>query len=296
MTSGHPPLDQIHIRELKFRCIIGVNEDERHEKQDVAVNVTLWADLLRACRTDCIADTVDYKALKKQILATAEQSRFNLIEALAERIADLCLQDRRVRQARVSVEKPAALRFARTVAVEITRVRTSAAFIAVGSNVEPFVNIPAALHLLQTQVHVAACSTFYQTEPLGGGKDQPSFVNGIWRIETTLSPLDVKYDVLWRIEDRLGRVRTQDKFSGRTIDLDLILYEDLVSTRPELLLPHPDLARPFVWTPVKELLDRDPELKPRLMPLLPGPTEGLPGLALEDLTCRLATALDNPLS
>jgi dihydroneopterin aldolase/2-amino-4-hydroxy-6-hydroxymethyldihydropteridine diphosphokinase len=287
-------LDQIHIRELKFRCIIGVNEDERHEKQDVAVNITLWADLSRACRTDRIEDTVDYKTLKRQILAVAEQSEFNLIEALAQRIADLCLQDRRVRQVRVSVEKPAALRFAKTVAVEITRVRTSTAFIAVGSNVEPFVNIPAALHLLQTQVHVTACSTFYQTEPLGCGKDQPSFVNGVWQIETTLTPLDMKYDVLWRIEDRLGRAWTQDKFSGRTIDLDLILYEDLVSTRPELVLPHPDLARPFVWTPVKELLDRDPELKPRLMPLLPGPPEGPAGQRLEDLTQRLGRALANP--
>jgi 2-amino-4-hydroxy-6-hydroxymethyldihydropteridine diphosphokinase len=295
MTSGRPTLDQIHIRELKLRCIIGVNEEERHEKQDVAINVTLWADLLRACRTDRIADTIDYKAIKKQILATAEQSQFNLIEALAERIADLCLQDRRVRQVRVSVEKPAALRFAKTVAVEITRVRTSTAFIAVGSNLEPLVNIAAALRLLQTQVQVTACSTFYRTEPLGCGKDQPSFVNGVWRIETTLTPLDVKYDVLWRIEDRLGRLWTQDRFNARTIDLDLILYEDLVIARPELVLPHPDLARPFVWTAVKELLDRDPELRPRLTPLLPRPAEGPAGQPLDDLTQGLCKALASPL-
>jgi len=114
-------LDQIHIRDLRFRCIIGVNDEERRERQDVVVNLTLWADLAVACRTDRIADTVDYKTLKKDILSVGEQSQFNLIEALAQRIADLCLRDDRVRQVRVCVEKPAALRFAKTVAVEIVR-------------------------------------------------------------------------------------------------------------------------------------------------------------------------------
>ena len=68
-----------------------------------------------------IDDTVDYRALKKQILAMAEQSQFLLIETLAQAIADICLEHTRVQQVRVLVEKPAALRFARTVGVEITR-------------------------------------------------------------------------------------------------------------------------------------------------------------------------------
>jgi FolB domain-containing protein len=116
-------LDCIHIRELKFRCIVGINEDERIEKQDVVTNVTLWADLKQACLSDNIDDTVDYKTLKKQIMAMAEHSSFLLIEALAQAIANLCLADERVRQARVCVEKPSALRFARTVGVEIVRAR-----------------------------------------------------------------------------------------------------------------------------------------------------------------------------
>ena len=121
MTKPAASWDQIHIRELRFRCIIGTLPEERIEKQDVVVNVTLWADLRAACRTDRIEDTVDYKAVKKEILAMGEQSQFNLIEALAQRIADLCLKDSRIRQVRVCVEKPAALRFARTVAVDILR-------------------------------------------------------------------------------------------------------------------------------------------------------------------------------
>lgn len=121
MTDPAASWDQIHIRELRFRCLIGTLHEERIEKQDVVVNVTLWADLRAACRTDRIEDTVDYKAVKKEILAVGEQSQFHLIEALAQRIADLCLQDERIRQVRVCVEKPAALRFAKTVAVDIVR-------------------------------------------------------------------------------------------------------------------------------------------------------------------------------
>jgi len=121
MTKPAASWDQIHIRDLKFRCLIGTQPEERLEKQDVVVNVTLWADLRAACRTDRIEDTIDYKAVKKEILAVGEQSQFNLIEALAQRIADLCLKDGRIRQVKVCVEKPAALRFARTVAVDIVR-------------------------------------------------------------------------------------------------------------------------------------------------------------------------------
>jgi len=116
-------VDCIYIRDLKFRCIVGINEDERIEKQDVVTNVTLWADLARACRSDNIDDTVDYKTLKKTILAMAERSHFLLVEALAQAIADLCLANEKVQQVKVCVEKPTALRFARTVGVEIVRTR-----------------------------------------------------------------------------------------------------------------------------------------------------------------------------
>lgn len=117
------PLDLIHIRDLKFRCIIGINSDERKEKQDVIANLTLWANLTTACQSDNIADTVDYKTIKKRILEMAEQSQFFLVEALAHSMATICLEDTRVQQVRILVEKPTALRFARTVGVEITRHR-----------------------------------------------------------------------------------------------------------------------------------------------------------------------------
>jgi dihydroneopterin aldolase/D-erythro-7,8-dihydroneopterin triphosphate epimerase len=115
------PLDRIHIRDLTFRCIIGIFPEERRQKQDVVVHITLTADLRQAGQSDHIDDTVDYKRLKKQVLAMGEGSSYHLIERLAERIAEICLADERVATARVLVEKPSALRFARTVGVEIER-------------------------------------------------------------------------------------------------------------------------------------------------------------------------------
>lgn len=117
------PLDRIHIRDLTSRCIVGINSDERVNKQDVIINITLEADLRDACATDRIEDTVDYKRVKQSILVMVEKSEFFLIERLAQAIADLCLSHARVQVAHVSVDKPGALRFARSVAVEVTRYR-----------------------------------------------------------------------------------------------------------------------------------------------------------------------------
>lgn len=118
------PLDRIHIKDLRLRCVIGVYPEERREKQDVSVNVTLHADLSKAGQTDEIADTVDYKRVKKQMMSLIENSEFYLIERLAEEVAALALSVDGVKRVDVSVDKPGALRFARSVAVEITRIRS----------------------------------------------------------------------------------------------------------------------------------------------------------------------------
>ncbi len=122
--EGAPPaLDRVFIRDLALRCIIGLDEHERQEKQDILVHLTLHADLRRAGRTDRLEDTIDYRALKKRILHLVGDSQFHLVEALAQSIADECLRDERIAQVEVVVEKPGALRFARTVGVAIVRSR-----------------------------------------------------------------------------------------------------------------------------------------------------------------------------
>ena len=119
--------DKIHIRDLHMRCIIGTSPDERREKQDVLINLTLYTDLAAAGRSDRIEDTVDYKMLKKRVIGMVAESSCSLIEHLAERIAEVCLAEARVGRVSVSVDKPGALRFARSVAVEIVRDRKDGA-------------------------------------------------------------------------------------------------------------------------------------------------------------------------
>ncbi|MDI6451090.1 2-amino-4-hydroxy-6-hydroxymethyldihydropteridine diphosphokinase [Anaerobaca lacustris] len=167
----------------------------------------------------------------------------------------------------------------------------SIAFIGVGSNVEPERNIVAALERLRDKAHVTGSSLFYRTEPIGR-PDQPWFINGVWRIDTILSPTQIRSELLRPIEETLGRRRCDDKCAPRTIDLDLLLYDDFVTDG----LPHADLPRPFVCVPVRELLDeaRDIEsgLRARMLALLPPQREASqPGESLYAFTSQLRQML-----
>lgn len=115
--------DRIEIKDLLLRAIIGVNADERHARQDVLINLTLFTDTRTAGRSDDLSETVDYRALTKRVIALVEASRYLLVEKLAAEVADLCLEASRVERVRVTVEKPGALRFARSVGVTIERER-----------------------------------------------------------------------------------------------------------------------------------------------------------------------------
>src|SRR5438046_1231124 len=117
------PLDQIEIRDLLLRCIVGINESERKNKQDVLINIVMWADTRPAARSDKIDDAVNYRTVTKQIIEHVEASDYFLVERLVERVAEICLSDVRVERVQVSLEKPGALRFARSVGVTITRTR-----------------------------------------------------------------------------------------------------------------------------------------------------------------------------
>lgn len=115
--------DLILIRDLLLRAIIGINPEERRNRQDVRINVTLYADTRAAGLSDDIADAVNYRTITKRVIALVEGSQFYLVEKMASEIAAICLEDPRVERARVRVEKPGALRFARSVGVEIERGR-----------------------------------------------------------------------------------------------------------------------------------------------------------------------------
>jgi FolB domain-containing protein len=116
-------VDRVLISDLAVRCIIGVNEEERREKQDVLVNLTLYTDIRAAARSDRLEDGVDYRDLRTDVVEMAEQSRYYLLETLAEAIASVCLEHHGVEKVMVRVDKPGALHSARSVAVEIERER-----------------------------------------------------------------------------------------------------------------------------------------------------------------------------
>ncbi|GAB4579700.1 MAG: bifunctional dihydroneopterin aldolase/7,8-dihydroneopterin epimerase [Anaerolineales bacterium] len=114
-------MDKVIIRDLLARGIIGINDDERVKPQDIIINIELTADLRRAGETDDIADCVNYRTVAKKALVHAETAQRFTVEALAADIARLCLEEPGVLSARVRVEKPGAVRFAKSVGVEIER-------------------------------------------------------------------------------------------------------------------------------------------------------------------------------
>ena len=113
--------DRILIRDLLVRGIVGINADERRERQDVLVNVVMWVDTRAAAASDDIDAAVNYRSVAKRILEHVEGGAPLLVERLAAELARLVLAEFAVEKVRVRVEKPGALRFARSVGVEIER-------------------------------------------------------------------------------------------------------------------------------------------------------------------------------
>ena len=115
--------DQIHIKDLLLRGIVGIKPDEQANKQDILINITMYADHSAAAASDNIEDAVNYRTITKQIIKRVDETRFYLVERMAGEFADICLSDPRVERAVVTVEKPGALRFARSVGVTVDRSR-----------------------------------------------------------------------------------------------------------------------------------------------------------------------------
>lgn len=115
--------DRIEIHDLLVRCIVGINPEERVKKQDVIINLTLFADLRQAGRSDDIDDAINYKTLTKRVLDHVEESEYFLVEKMAHKIAEIAIVEFGIQRAIVSVEKPGALRFAKSVGIEIDRRR-----------------------------------------------------------------------------------------------------------------------------------------------------------------------------
>jgi 2-amino-4-hydroxy-6-hydroxymethyldihydropteridine diphosphokinase len=239
--------DQIHIKDLLLRGIVGINPEEREKRQDILINLTLFADTQPAGLSDRIEDAVNYKTITKRVIRMVEHSQVFLVERLVDEIALICLADPRVEAVRATVEKPGALRFSRSVGVEVYRTRADVearphrVFVALGSNIEPERNLKRAVRELAERTGLVEVSPVYETAPVGK-EDQANFLNAAAVIRTAHSAEALKREVLSEIEQALGRVRTEDKNAPRTIDLDIALFDYEVLEIGHRHVPDPDIA------------------------------------------------------
>ena len=116
-------MDKVIIKDLLVRGIIGVNDWERKRPQDILINMILFTDTKRAGETDNLEDCVNYSTMSKKVQAHAESAERLTVEALANDLVKICFEDKGVQKVIVRVEKPGAVRFARSVGVEIERSR-----------------------------------------------------------------------------------------------------------------------------------------------------------------------------
>lgn len=114
-------MDKIFLSSLKVDCIVGIWEWERRVRQTVVIDLEMAADIRRAAASDRIEDTIDYKKVAKRLLAFVGESSFQLVETLAERIAQVVVVEFGVRWVRVRLNKQGAIRGARDVGIEIER-------------------------------------------------------------------------------------------------------------------------------------------------------------------------------
>ncbi|MCC6302886.1 MAG: dihydroneopterin aldolase [Gammaproteobacteria bacterium] len=118
-------MDTIYLTDLKIDTVIGIFEWERRVRQTVSLDLEMSTDVARAARTDSIADALDYKAVTKAVIEFVENSSFQLVESLAEHVAELIIRQFGVERVRLRVNKRGAIRGARDVGVLIERGRTA---------------------------------------------------------------------------------------------------------------------------------------------------------------------------
>jgi dihydroneopterin aldolase len=114
-------MDKIFLRELKVETIIGIWDWERKIRQTVVIDLEMSADIAKAAATDDVADTLNYKSVAKRIQSFVADSSFQLVETLAEKIAEIVREEFGVDWVRVTVHKPGAIRGSRDVGIDIER-------------------------------------------------------------------------------------------------------------------------------------------------------------------------------
>ena len=249
-------MDKIKIENLEIFANHGVFPEENKLGQKFIVSATLYTDTRKAGKTDDLAASIHYGEVSQFIDTYVRQNTFRLLERLAESLAEqLLLQVAHLEKVVIEVKKPWApigLPL-ETVSVEIER-GWHTAYIALGSNIgnkQQFLN--EAVEALQKidGCNVTKISDYLVTEPYGV-TDQDEFLNGCLEMRTLLTPREL-LDELHRIEQEAGRER-KIHWGPRTLDLDILLYDDCVIQEPDFCVPHVDMQnRDFVLKPLCQI-------------------------------------------
>jgi len=261
--------DRIVLQGISARGYHGVLDFEKADGQDFVVDVTLEVDLRRPGGSDLLAHTVDYSEVAADVVALVTGPSLDLIETLADRIALEALKRPLVQAVQVTVHKPQAPVGVPVadVQVRVERQRDEPVVIALGANLGGVqATLEAAVRALADVdgLRVSGVSDLFETDPVGG-PEQPAYLNAVVMARTRLAPFALLTE-LHAIEADRGRVR-ETRWGARTLDLDLIQYGDpengteVISTDPELLLPHPRAhERAFVLAPWRAL-DAEAQLR-----------------------------------
>lgn len=252
-------LDRIEITGLKVMSVIGVLPHEREGAQPLQIDISLHVDLRDAGYSDELSDTAHYGLVAERAAATARESKDLLLERLAHRIAEESLTFDRVDAVDVKVTKmrPPIPEDLATTSVMIHRRRADEegfgeheAIVALGSNLgERASYLRRAVEQLGD---VMRMSQVFETAPVGGPDGQGAYLNMVVAVRTSLDP----YAFLrrcQRIEATANRQRIVH-WGPRTLDVDLLFYDQVSIVSPELTVPHPRWAeRRFVLTPLQEV-------------------------------------------
>ena len=250
--------DRIHLRGVEAVGFHGVLPDEKRDGQPFVVDVVLDLELATAGATDDLHDTVSYADIAGEVMARITGPSFDLIERLAEVIADDVLQHSLVDAVTVTVHKPQAPvghPFS-DVAVEVRRERGLPVVVALGANLgDARATLERAVRAVGALpgMRVRAVSSLVETDPVGG-PEQPAYLNAVLIGDTTLQPSELLRR-LHEIEADHGRTRGI-RWGARTLDLDLIQVgragapSEIRADGSELTLPHPRAhERGFVLVP-----------------------------------------------
>ena len=249
-------MDKIHIKNLEVFARHGVFPEENALGQKFVVSAVLYTSTREAGRADDLAKSIHYGEVSRFITEFMEQNTFQLLETAAERLAEeLLLNTERLEKIRLEIKKPWApvgLPL-ETVSVEIER-GWHTAYIALGSNLgDKAANLCLGVEGLRSTrgCRVEAVSDFLVTAPYGG-VEQDDFLNGAMKIRTLLTPHEL-LERLHEIEQEAKRERVV-RWGPRTLDLDILLYDDLILDEEELHIPHIEMyKRDFVLKPLCQI-------------------------------------------